>query len=78
MFMVRSGQYKLIQGGDVPPVLYDLANDPEERSNVADQPELTDTRRSLGSLIQNCWDPASLERDIRLSQRRRRLVHAAH
>jgi len=78
MFMVRSGQFKLIQGGDVPPVLYDLANDPEERSNVADKPELTDTRRSLESLIQDCWDPASLERDIRLSQRRRRLVHAAH
>ena len=64
MFMVRSGQYKLIQGGDVPSVLYDLANDPEERSNVADQPELTGTRRSLESLIQNCWDPVSLERDI--------------
>jgi choline-sulfatase len=78
MFMVRSGQFKLIQGGDVPPVLYDLANDPEERSNVVGQPELNDTRRSLESLIQDCWDPASLERDIRLSQRRRRLVHAAH
>ena len=78
MLMVRDSQFKLIKGGQAPAVLYDLEKDPQEQNNVAEQASLLDVRERLENLALNCWDYDSLEEDIRLSQRRRRLVQAAH
>ena len=78
MFMVRDGHYKLITGGDVPTQLFDLAGDPHERRDVADLPEIAEVRERLEAHASARWDVPSLDAQIRLSQRRRRLVDAAH
>ncbi len=78
MFMVRDGDYKLIIGGGVEPVLYDLADDPQERQNVAEDDHLIETRKRLEQLVKARWDVDALDAAIRTSQRRRRLVEAAH
>ena len=57
MFMVRKERYKLLSGGDAPPVLFDLVNDPHERSNLASDPAHADARRDLEALTQAQWIP---------------------
>ena len=77
MFMVRNERYKLLSGGDAPPVLFDLVNDPHERSNLASDPAHADARHDLEALTQAQWDSDTLQTLITISQRQRRLVHAA-
>ena len=77
MFMVRNRQYKLLSGGDAPPVLFDLDNDPHERTDLASDPTHADARRELEALTQAQWDPDTLQTLVTISQRQRRLVHAA-
>ena len=38
IFMIRRGQYKFVSSADDPPLLFDLIADPNERTNLADDP----------------------------------------
>ena len=78
MYMVREGQNKLIVGGDAPPILFDLDADPQELTNLASLVHLREVRSRLQSVVEATWDVENLVQDIRRSQRRRRLVDAAH
>ena len=78
MFMVRDGNYKLISGGGAPPILFDLEADPEELTNLANLPSMSQVRDRLRSVVEATWDVERLDQEIRRSQRRRRLVDAAH
>lgn len=76
--MLREGRYKLhyIHGHD--PLLYDMVNDPEELSNLADDAEYADIRTRLESLLLENYDPVTLDLRVRESQRRRFLIAEAN
>ena len=78
MFMVRSGRFKLMTGGGAPDLLFDLEADPEERNDLAADPGSADALAALRRLAEETWDVAALEAEVRMSQRERRLVQAAH
>lgn len=78
MLMVRSDKYKLIMEGQAPTLLYNLIDDPEERSNEAENPRMKKIRTRLEAHATSCWDVRALDEKVRLSQRRRHLVYAAH
>ena len=75
--MLRRGRWKFIHTRSDPDQLYDLASDSEERSNLALAPEHADTLARFRAEVTRRWDLASLDRAVRDSQRRRRLVDAA-
>jgi choline-sulfatase len=74
--MVRRGALKYARCPGDPDQLYDLAADPHELRNLA---ENDDDRRAapLRAEADRRWDLAALERDVLQSQRERRLVVAA-
>jgi choline-sulfatase len=74
MVMIRQGAYKYIHSEDDPPLLYDLATDPDELQNLAKDPEHEVRCRDFAREVAACWDLAALDSTIRLSQRRRALV----
>jgi len=63
------GSLKLIRSLGEPDCVYDVDADPGERENL----DATD----LGEAADRRWDLAALDRDVRASQRRRRLVARA-
>ncbi len=77
LVMLRSGRWKFIHTPSDPDQLYDLAMDPEESTNLALAPDHADTLTSFRAEVARRWDLASLDRAVRDSQRRRRLVDAA-
>ena len=78
MFMIRRGRFKLMTGGGAPDLLFDLEADPEERNDLAAEPDSAKTLATLRRLAEETWDAAVLEEAVRASQRERRLVQAAH
>ena len=78
MFMVRHGRFKLMTGGGAPDLLFDLGADPEERTDLAADPTHRASLAALRRLAEETWDAAALEAAVRVSQRERRLVQAAH
>ncbi len=78
MFMVRHGRFKLMTGGGAPDLLFDLEADPEERNDLAADPDSAELLAALRRLTEETWDAAALEAEVCASQRERRLVQAAH
>jgi choline-sulfatase len=72
--MVRRGRHKLIVCPGDPDQLYDVAADPAELVNLADQPEQEATVRELRDEVARRWDLKTLEPRVLASQRERRLV----
>jgi choline-sulfatase len=64
------GNLKLVRSLGEPDLVYDVAADPGERVNIADS-------AGLGAAADRRWDLEALDRDVRASQRRRRLVARA-
>ena len=76
-FMLRDGDFKLLWSKEDPPVLYDLARDPDERQNLAQDPVHKKTLDRLIALAQATWDSDALRQDVIDSQARRRLLREA-
>jgi choline-sulfatase len=68
VFMVRQGNWKLITCRTDPDQLYNLADDPHEHTNLANDAAHADTLRKLKAMAAARWNPAQLEADIRESQ----------
>jgi choline-sulfatase len=72
--MVRRGTQKFIACPSDPDQLYDLARDPAELVNLANEPEHEATVRVLRDEVARRWDLEELERRVLASQRERHLV----
>jgi choline-sulfatase len=75
--MIRRGRHKFIHSPADPDQLFDLAADPDERVNLADDPGSAGLVGEFRRQVAARWDLAGLDRQVRLSQRRRRAVNAA-
>jgi len=77
VFMIRRGSLKYIHCDVDPPQLYDLAQDPMERVNLARDSAYTDAARFFADEVAERWDSATLREDVIRTQRSRRKLHAA-
>jgi choline-sulfatase len=77
IFMIRRHRWKYVWSQPDGAQLYDLDRDPDERRNLATDPQYTavatDFRREVGAR----WDPAQIRADVLASQRARRVVDRA-
>ncbi|MDW4497213.1 sulfatase-like hydrolase/transferase [Sulfitobacter sp. D35] len=68
--MVRRGTWKLFLYNGEPPKLFDLATDPQECRDRADDPECAEIRNALLELLLADWDPEEIRQ--RMEKRRAR------
>jgi choline-sulfatase len=76
--MYRRGSWKLIHSPVDPDQLFDLATDPLERDNRAEDPAAAEILQSLRAEIAARWDLDRIDAEVRDSQRRRGIVARAH
>ena len=77
LVMLRRGRWKYVHSPADPDQLYDLRVDPEELRNLAADPASAETVAAFRAEVGRRWDMPALDRAVRDSQRRRRLVDAA-
>ncbi len=77
LVMIRRGRWKFIHSPADPDQLYDLASDPRELRNLAEDPTQVEVVADFRAEVARRWDLETLERAVRESQARRRLVDAA-
>ena len=76
--MYRRGSWKLIHSPVDPDQLFDLATDPLERVNRADDPEAAEILADLRAAVADRWDLEQIDREVHESQRHRRVVAEAN
>jgi choline-sulfatase len=75
--MIRRGRYKFVHSPVDPDQLYDLANDPDERVNLAAKPDYAAQTREFRTEISNRWQLQSLHEAVIANQRQRHFVYPA-
>lgn len=75
--ILRQNGIKYVHCRTDPPMLFDLAKDPDEQRNVAEDAAYADVAKQMKAEIDRRWDYPRLERDILASQRRRLFVQEA-
>jgi choline-sulfatase len=75
--MLRRGSWKLIHSPADPDQLFDLAVDPWERHNLAEDPVAAGVLAELRAEVAARWDLPRIDREVRESQRHRRIVGEA-
>lgn len=78
MLMIRRGNLKYIWSSEHPPMLFDLAIDPGETVNRAEDPAYMARAKALEDEIFEHWNPEALASDVRQSQRQRNFIQRAH
>ncbi len=71
------GRYKFVRCPGDPDQLFDLRTDPDEMDNIATHPDSSELAMALRHELDDRYDLAALEREVRASQSRRRLVSRA-
>jgi choline-sulfatase len=74
IIMLRRGAWKLVHSPLDPDQLYDLATDPLERTNRAEDAAAADVLAELRAEVARRWDLERIDHEVRESQRRRRTV----
>lgn len=74
---IRDGRYKLTVCEQDPPLLFDVEADPQELTNLADNPEHETTLASLTTQVRSRWNLPVFEKSVRESQARRWVVYKA-
>ena len=77
VFMIRRRSLKYIHCAADPAQLYDLANDPLETINVAEDDRYRDVSKAFAEEVAERWNSEKLRRDIIATQKTRRALHAA-
>ncbi len=77
MVCIRSGPYKYVHCPADPPQLFDLVNDPDERVNLAGDPDHAAAARMFAEDVARRWNMESFDAAVRESQARRLVVYEA-
>lgn len=77
IFMIRRGNYKFVASSHDGILLFDLAADPDELTNLAHDQNHVDLVSQFRAELAAKWDEDALSQEIRLSQKRRALVRDA-
>ena len=77
LVMIRRGRYKFIHTPVDPDQLYDVAADPDERTNLAGQGACANSVEAFRAEIGRRWNLSLVHQEVLASQRRRHLVYAA-
>ena len=77
MFMIRRGRHKYIGCDTDPALLYDVDADPQELTNLAEDPDHADLAAEFAAEVSQRWDSSAIREQVLASQQARRLVHAA-
>jgi choline-sulfatase len=75
--MIRRRRYKFIHSPVDPDQLYDLANDPDERVNLATKADYAPQTREFRTEIANRWQLQNLHEAVIANQRQRHFVYPA-
>lgn len=76
--MVRRGRMKYVYCHELPEMLFDLDNDPDERYNLAEMPEYAAVKTELRALALRDWDPAEITRRLDQWKRRNEVLYRAY
>ena len=74
MVMLRKGRYKLNYSLGDASELYDIAEDPNEFRNLANDEAYQAICRELEAQLLAAWDPVEIEKQVRASQKARILI----
>ena len=77
-FMIRRGRHKYVHCETTAPLLFDLAGDPEERRDLAQDAAHAATREDLQQEVLRQWDVARLPDLVEESVRRRATIFEAN
>ena len=77
MIALRDGEWKYIRCPADPEMLFDLANDPGETTNLATAPRAAETLAHFRALADARWDLPTYDAQVRESQARRWVVYQA-
>jgi choline-sulfatase len=77
ILMVKKDQIKYITSGIDPEQMFDLKTDPDERINLAGNPDYADEQNLLSTLAKQKWDMDMLGEQVKLSQARRLFLKKA-
>ncbi len=77
MVMIRRGAEKFIHTPGDPDLLYDVASDPDEQTNLAETPAAAAQVAAYRAEVARRWDIGALQAEVLESQRRRLFVVAA-
>ena len=69
--MIRRGAWKYVFTRGLPPLLFNLRDDPLELVNRSGEPDVTQVEHSLRERLLADWNPDEVDARIRASQRRR-------
>ena len=72
--ILRKGDWKYIYCETDPGMMFNLAEDPNETSNLCQVPEFEEKAREMVCDILNRWNPVEMKKDIIASQQRRHFV----
>jgi choline-sulfatase len=67
-YMIRHGQYKYIHYAGLPPMLFDLAADPEERNDLGRDPGSAALVKECEAALREIVDPDAVNKLAKLDQ----------
>jgi choline-sulfatase len=74
---IRQAEWKYISCAADPPLLFNLADDPDELDNLAYRPEFSTVAARFAGDVARYWNVADFDAAVRASQARRHLVYEA-
>ncbi|MBZ0130520.1 MAG: choline-sulfatase [Rhodobacteraceae bacterium] len=77
IFLIRRGDWKYIHCDAYPPMLFNIADDPAEKVNLATDPAHADRAAAFAAEVATRWDSAAIKTHVIATQKQRRAVHEA-